>query len=257
MYVKHIQGETRCRVQIKGRGSGFHERDTNMESDEPMYLHVSGPNLEDVQRGKELCEDLLTNVRERYQEHKARGPTRGPYGSRGGPQHGQDRHDGYDSQQRDSQSYDSYARNPMSPGSGADHGQAQYDQQHQPQTQDSYAQMAQWAEYYAQNPEADPYKDYGGFSAYMQNYYAQYYQQQGQQASDPQQQQQYGYGYSQGYDATTPTQTQNGYGQVPPPPGGAEPPPPPPPDDVPPPPPPAASPPGASGYNSVPPPPGL
>lgn len=40
-YVKHIQGETRCRVQIKGRGSGFTERDTQMESDEPMYLHVA------------------------------------------------------------------------------------------------------------------------------------------------------------------------------------------------------------------------
>ena len=40
-YVKHIQQETRCRVQIKGRGSGFIERDTNDESDEPMYLHVA------------------------------------------------------------------------------------------------------------------------------------------------------------------------------------------------------------------------
>lgn len=40
-YVKHIQQETRCRVQIKGRGSGFKEYDTNMESDEQMYLHVA------------------------------------------------------------------------------------------------------------------------------------------------------------------------------------------------------------------------
>jgi hypothetical protein len=40
-YVKHIQGETRCRVQIKGRGSGFKEFDTQMESDEQMYLHVA------------------------------------------------------------------------------------------------------------------------------------------------------------------------------------------------------------------------
>jgi hypothetical protein len=41
MYVKHIQQETRCRVQIKGRGSGFKEHSTQMESDEPMYLHVA------------------------------------------------------------------------------------------------------------------------------------------------------------------------------------------------------------------------
>ena len=40
-YVKHIQNETRCRVQIKGRGSGFIERDTGQEVDEPMYLHVA------------------------------------------------------------------------------------------------------------------------------------------------------------------------------------------------------------------------
>ena len=40
-YVKHIQGETRCRVQIKGRGSGFMEQSTGQESDDPMYLHVA------------------------------------------------------------------------------------------------------------------------------------------------------------------------------------------------------------------------
>ena len=40
-YVKHIQQETNCRVQIKGRGSGFMEPKTGQESDEPMYLHVA------------------------------------------------------------------------------------------------------------------------------------------------------------------------------------------------------------------------
>lgn len=40
-YVKHIQTETRCRVQIKGRGSGFMEHETGAESDEMMYLHVA------------------------------------------------------------------------------------------------------------------------------------------------------------------------------------------------------------------------
>lgn len=40
-YVKHIQQETRCRVQIKGRGSGFLEHETGHESDEQMYLHVA------------------------------------------------------------------------------------------------------------------------------------------------------------------------------------------------------------------------
>lgn len=40
-YVKHIQQRTRCKVQIKGRGSGFIEHNTGRESDEPMYLHVA------------------------------------------------------------------------------------------------------------------------------------------------------------------------------------------------------------------------
>jgi hypothetical protein len=40
-YVKHIQAETRCRVQIKGRGSGFNDPKTMQEHDEPMFLHVA------------------------------------------------------------------------------------------------------------------------------------------------------------------------------------------------------------------------
>lgn len=40
-YVKHIQQRTHCKVQIKGRGSGFIEHNTGRESDEPMYLHVA------------------------------------------------------------------------------------------------------------------------------------------------------------------------------------------------------------------------
>ena len=40
-YVKHIQFETGCRVQIKGRGSGFLEQATNQETDEDMFLHVA------------------------------------------------------------------------------------------------------------------------------------------------------------------------------------------------------------------------
>lgn len=43
-YVKHIQQKTRCKVQIKGRGSGFMEPNSGRESDEPMFLHVAyGP----------------------------------------------------------------------------------------------------------------------------------------------------------------------------------------------------------------------
>ncbi|KAF4212619.1 hypothetical protein CNMCM5878_001033 [Aspergillus fumigatiaffinis] len=85
-YVKHIQQKTRCKVQIKGRGSGFLEPSTGRESDEPMFLHVAGPDPNDVQAAKELCEDLLANVREQYQRFKENPPQHsyGGYGQRGG-----------------------------------------------------------------------------------------------------------------------------------------------------------------------------
>lgn len=39
--VKYIQEKTGCKVQIKGRGSGFIEHNTSLESDEPMYLSIA------------------------------------------------------------------------------------------------------------------------------------------------------------------------------------------------------------------------
>ncbi|KAJ2974415.1 hypothetical protein NQ176_g6066 [Zarea fungicola] len=86
-YVKHIQQETGCRVQIKGRGSGYIERDTNQESDEDMFLYVAGPDAMMVEKAKELCQDLIANVREQYEDYKNRPPRshgdRGGYGDRG------------------------------------------------------------------------------------------------------------------------------------------------------------------------------
>ncbi|KAF2431866.1 hypothetical protein EJ08DRAFT_696017 [Tothia fuscella] len=87
-YVKYIQGKTKCRVQIKGRGSGFTEHGTGVESDEPMYLHVAGPDPAQVQIAKSDCLDLLQNVKTQYEQFKANGPT---YGRQ---QHGGGGHDG-------------------------------------------------------------------------------------------------------------------------------------------------------------------
>lgn len=71
MFVKYIQGETSARVQIKGIGSGFIESDTGRESDEPMHIHVSGPEQIMVDRAKDLAEDLLVVVREEWGKAKA------------------------------------------------------------------------------------------------------------------------------------------------------------------------------------------
>ncbi|EEP81925.1 conserved hypothetical protein [Uncinocarpus reesii 1704] len=65
---------------IKGRGSGFKEHGTNQESDEPMYLHVLGPDPVEVQKAKELCEDLLANVKEQFERFKEQPPPQRGYG---------------------------------------------------------------------------------------------------------------------------------------------------------------------------------
>ncbi|KAI0765329.1 eukaryotic type KH-domain type I [Fomes fomentarius] len=63
MFVKYIQQETGTRVQIKGLGSGFVDQETGHEHDEPMFIHVTGPDEQQVQRAKALTEDLLEVVR--------------------------------------------------------------------------------------------------------------------------------------------------------------------------------------------------
>ncbi|KAI4842312.1 hypothetical protein E4T45_09124 [Aureobasidium sp. EXF-8846] len=256
-YVKHIQQETRCRVQIKGRGSGFMEHDTGAESDESMYLHVAGPDPAEVLRAKELCLDLLANVRTQYEQFKERGPRGGRGGGGGGDDYGDRGHrgGGYGGDRDRNNSYgggygggrdggrdggygggyngghnggygQGGAASPaaayngaaaMSPGAAA--------------TPD-YAQA--YAQYYQQSGQPDPYAAYGGYEAYTRMYYA-YYQQQQQQGGVPGQEQ------ASAYDPSAP-----------PPPSADAPPPPPSNDaDIP-------APPGASsGYTSVPAPPGL
>lgn len=223
-YVKHIQQETRCRVQIKGRNSGFMEHGTGRESDEPMYLHVacvspfhplpkcatkqlthpSGPDPKEVERARELCEDLLSNVKDQYERFKENPPQRN-YGGGGGG-YGQDNRQqaGYSTQNP----YGTYgAQTPTTPSSATPGP---------PGAASPTDYTAQYAAYYASQPGGDPYAAYGGYANYV-NLYAQYYQQQQQ-------------------------QQQAAPGAAPPAPPGEEPPPPPPP---------SGSPPTNGGYNSV------
>ncbi|KAL8711592.1 MAG: hypothetical protein Q9220_004002 [cf. Caloplaca sp. 1 TL-2023] len=214
-YVKHIQQETRCRVQIKGRNSGFNEYGTGRESDEPMYLHVAGPDPKEVQRARELCEDLLGNVKEQYERFKENPPQQ------------QNRGYGYDNRQQQQQQgggystqnpYGTYgAQSPSTPTPGP------------PGASNSADYTAQYAAYYASQPGGDPYAAYGGYANYAAMY-AQYYQQAQQQQSAP--------GAAPGASGAG-----AGAGAAPPAPPGEEPPPPPPP--------PSGSPPANGGYNSV------
>jgi len=65
-FVKYIQQETGTRVQIKGIGSGFIDQETGRESDEPLYIHITGPDEAQVARAKVLTEDLLLVVRSEH-----------------------------------------------------------------------------------------------------------------------------------------------------------------------------------------------
>ncbi|OAQ98276.1 hypothetical protein LLEC1_03920 [Akanthomyces lecanii] len=239
-YVKHIQQETGCRVQIKGRGSGYIERDTNQESDDEMFLHVAGPDPAMVEKAKELCQDLIENVREQYEEFRSRPPRQhGDRGSYGGDRgYGGDRRGGYNDRGGDhysgrgggGDSYSGYGRQ------GSDSGSRTAGAGSDSPANADYT--AQYAQYYAQAAAngQDPYAAYGGYANYVamyQQYYAQY--QQGQAGA-----------------AQSPGQAPAASASPPPPPSDSAPPPPPPADSAPPPPP------GASGgYSAVPPPPGL
>lgn len=139
-YVKHIQQETGCRVQIKGRGSGFLETATGKESEDEMFLHVAGPDAAMVEKGKEMCEDLLASVKEQYEEFKARPPRFGGdrYGGDrysgggdrngggeryGGDRRGGDRYGGGDRQGGDRGHHGGYGGHGH--GNGQGHGQGQ------------------------------------------------------------------------------------------------------------------------------------
>lgn len=66
--VKHIQNETGCRVQVKGRGSGFVDRITGREDDVPLHVHILGPEEEGIRKAKELVLDLLAATTEQIAE---------------------------------------------------------------------------------------------------------------------------------------------------------------------------------------------
>ncbi|KAJ5368321.1 uncharacterized protein N7496_008081 [Penicillium cataractarum] len=175
-YVKHIQHKTRCRVQIKGRGSGFIESSTGRESDEPMFLHVAGPDPNDVQAAKELCEDLLANVREQYQHFKDNPPQHnyGGYGRGGGDRYhgGGGGRGGYGYRDRYNDRHQQHHQ--QSPGPSASPTD-------QAASTAASADYSAYAQYYG---SADPYAAYGGYQNYVAYY--QYYQQ----AAAAQQQQQ-------------------------------------------------------------------
>ncbi|KAI1172366.1 hypothetical protein F4777DRAFT_562077, partial [Nemania sp. FL0916] len=225
-YVKHIQQETGCRVQIKGRGSGYLEASTNEESAEDMFLHVAGPDPKMVEKAKELCEDLVGKVKEEYEDFKSRPPRQhygghGGGGGYGGDRYGGDRYGGdrYGGDRYGDRSggrsgsygggHGGYNNSPAPVGNSASPAPGNAGSPSAANTDYS----AQYAQYYGTQ---DPYAAYGGYNAYMQ-YYQQYYA-----AAQAAQQGSPAPGASGSPPPPPPTEA-----PPPPPPGGAAPPPPP------------------------------
>ena len=205
---------------------------------------ISGPDPNEVENAKNLCMDLLENVKSQYQAFKER--PRGDYGDRrgggggggGGGGYGGDRGGGGYGDRNRSESYgggggySAYggAQSPANPQTGAAMS---------PTAASGQDYSAQWAQYMQQASAAgqDPYAAYGGYEAFMRMYQQYYYGQQGAAQGDA--------GTPMGAGMQTPAYDQS----------QSAPPPPPPTDDQPPPPPPPGA--DSNGYNAQPPPPGL
>lgn len=182
-----------------------------------------GPDPREVQHAKELCEDLLTNVKEQYERFKENPPqqSRG-YGAAGyqqGDRQGYGApgsgYGGYGNQQSPPPNFipaQSFPANQAPPGTPGAPGAGSPTDYGAPGAGSANDYSAPYGQYHGGQ---DPYAAYGGYQAYLALYQSYYYQQS---------------------QVTAP---------------GA-PPPGPPNDEPPPPPPPSGSPPAANGgYNNV------
>lgn len=133
----------------------------------------SGPDAAEVQRAKKLCLELLDNVKQQYEEFKARPPqqrgysgdNRGGYGGGnngyGGDRH-QDRSNSYGGGGGGG-GYGGYNNSPAPPTPGGGY-MSPPNAQSTPAADPNAAYAAQYAQYYAQNG-VDPYAAYGGYEA--------------------------------------------------------------------------------------------
>jgi hypothetical protein len=122
-----------------------------------------------VEKAKELCEDLITNVKEQYEEFKSRPPRNyggsgGNYHDRsGGNSHGGSYH-GYGGGYNNGHHGGSSGGNSGGHGAHSSQGGAQGAGANATNAQSAADYAAQYAQYYGGQ---DPYAAYGGYAAYV------------------------------------------------------------------------------------------
>lgn len=77
-YLKHIQTQTNCRVNLRGAGSGYVDLGAKEEPQEPLHLQISGTKPEEIATAKQLAEDLLEHVRREAEAAAQMPPTMPP-----------------------------------------------------------------------------------------------------------------------------------------------------------------------------------
>ena len=66
-FLKHIYSVTRCRVQLRGKGSGYIEIVKGSEV-EPLHLVIEpGSSENDLKEARQLCEDLIATAKAEYE----------------------------------------------------------------------------------------------------------------------------------------------------------------------------------------------
>jgi len=68
-YIKYIHQSTGCKVQLKGKGSGFVDPSTGLECDDNLFFHIVGNAVEKVEIAKKLVEELIETTRQEHVKH--------------------------------------------------------------------------------------------------------------------------------------------------------------------------------------------
>lgn len=66
--VEHIRSQTKCNLQLRGRGSGYAEPETGKELQEPMFLWLWADVAENGKTALDMTQDLLKSIYEGHQQ---------------------------------------------------------------------------------------------------------------------------------------------------------------------------------------------